>query len=216
MSMIYFPSCKFTAKHPIISGKIVHYLKEKCAAQAVGCCRTDLNKITDNDTVIYICNTCAAFAVESTQAQNVVSLWELMLEDNSFVYPDHSGKVITLQDCWRVYDNLAQQEAVRAILRKMNITVIEQQDHHDKTKFCGYSLYEPMPADYHQLAPKRLVKDAQGMFVAHSTEDKERLMKEHCSSITTKDVVCYCMGCSRGIELGGKHAVHLAELVFAS
>lgn len=32
---------------------------------------------------------------------------------------------MTIQDCWRQYDNQAEQAAVRELLRRMNIEVVE-------------------------------------------------------------------------------------------
>lgn len=214
MRVIYFPSCKFTAKFPQISQKIETYLKNNHAAQIAGCCKLNLNKITATDTVVYICNTCAAFFNESTPAKNVLSLWELLLKDVDFQYPDYPKRKLTVQDCWRTYDNRAQQEAVRQILRKMNIETAELGDNYEKTRFCGYSLYEPLPARYDELAPKRFVTAAAGFFQAHSQQEKELLMKRHCSEIKTPEAVCYCVACFNGLALGGKKGIHLAEMVF--
>lgn len=218
MSVIYFPSCKFTAKYPQISQKIKNYLKDRHSAEIAGCCKPSLNKITDRDTVVYVCNTCAAFFNESTRAAKVISLWELLLEDTDFQYPHYTDKTLTVQDCWRVYDNRAQQEAVRQILRGMNVEVVELKENFEKTRFCGYSLYEPLPAHYGELAPKRLSADAEagGFFRTRSQLEKEILMKRHCGEVTTPEVVCCCVACVNGIALGGKNGVHLAEMVFVN
>lgn len=214
MSMIYFPSCKFTAKYPELSRIVKDYVSEKFHADIAGCCRPALKKITDADTLIYVCNTCATFFKESTCAKETVSLWELILEDTEFVYPDYKGRAMTVQDCWRTYDDRGEQDAVREILRRMNIQIIELAENYEKTRFCGYSLYEPLPPRYDELAPKRLGREAEGLFVSHTQEEKEQLMKEYCRQFTTEDVVCYCVACVNGINLGGKNGLHLAQLVF--
>lgn len=214
MSMIYFPSCKFTAKYPKLSKAVKNYMKERFCAETAGCCRPILNKVTNEDTLIYVCNTCATFFKESTSAKKIVSLWELILEDQDFVYPDYEGCVMTVQDCWRTYDDRGEQDAVREVLRRMNIQIIELKENFEKTRFCGYSLYEPLPPRYDELAPKRLGREAEGLFASHTQGEKEQLMKEYCKQFTTEDVVCYCVACVNGINLGGRNGIHLAQLLF--
>ncbi len=214
MRVIYFPSCKFTAQFPEASKKIKEYVQCKHHAQIAGYCKQNLNKITSDDIVICICHTCAAFFQESSSAGKVISIWEVLLGDDDFVYPDYAGKQLTVQDCWYAYDNKAQQDAVRKILEHMNLDVLEMADHHDKTRFCGCSLYTPLAEKYDKLAPRRLVADAQGLFISHSKEEQARLMEAHCNNISTDEVACYCFSCLNGINLGGKKGVHIAELVF--
>ncbi len=50
-----------------------------------------------------------------------ISVWEILDEDNDFPWPDYHDEAITVQDCWRTYDNRALQNAVRSILSRMNI-----------------------------------------------------------------------------------------------
>lgn len=214
MSMIYFPSCKFTAYSPASSGKIKEYLQANYDIQIAGCCRPGHKSVTEKDTVIYICNTCATFCRESTSAHQVLSIWELLTQDKKFPFPDHRGKTLTLQDCWRSHDNQAQQEAVREILRLMNIEILEMEENYDQTKFCGTSLLEPLPKQNGELAPRRFIENADRFFSSHTPEEQESLMKNHCASIQTNEVVGYCVACVKGINLGGKQGIHLLDLLF--
>lgn len=156
MATIYFPSCKFTAQYPLQSEKIKDYMKDRHGAKIARCCKPGLASITGEDTVVYICNTCAAFFRESTPANKVVSVWELLVEDKDFRFPKYENRKVTIQDCWRTNDNIAQQKAARGLLEKMNIEIVELNENCDTTKFCGYTLYEPLPARYDELAPNGL------------------------------------------------------------
>lgn len=216
MSMIYFPSCRFTAYSPESSRKIKQYLQDNHDIQIAGCCRPGHKSVTHKDTVIYICNTCAAFCRESTPAHTVVSIWELLINDNKFPFPNHKGKTATLQDCWRSYDNRAQQEAVREILRLMNIQILEMKENYDKTKFCGVSLLEPLPKQNGELAPRRFIENAGGFFSSCTPEEQTSRMKNYCTAIQTDEVVGYCTACVKGIDLGGKQGIHLLDLVFST
>ncbi len=87
---------------------------------------------------------------------------------------------MTVQDCWRSYDNFSEQKAVRSLLKKMNIDIVEQEENYEKTKFCGISLYKPAPGRNLKLAPRRFVENADGKFIPHTKEQQIQLMREHC------------------------------------
>ncbi len=213
MPIIYIPSCKFTAYAPETSKIIQKYLVENYEMEIMGCCREYHKKFTDDDLVVYICNTCGAFARESSRARKVISIWELLENDENFPYPDYDQREMAVQDCWRGYDNEPQQQAARRILQKMNITVEELAENFAKTKFCGTTLYEPLPKQNGELAPERFIKNAEGLFQPHTKEEQNQLMKEHCKQIKSEEVVCYCVACVKGINLGGKKGIHLLDLM---
>lgn len=215
MPMIYFPSCKFTAYSPESSKKIKKYLQANYDMKIAGCCRPGHKSVAKEDIVIYICNTCAAFCRESSAANQVISVWELLADDKDFVFPDYQHKKITLQDCWRSYDNLAQQQAVRKILSLMNLDVLEMKENYHSTKYCGVSTYEPLPKQNGELAPRRFIKNAQGFFSSRTPKEQESLMKEHFAAVQTDEVVGYCTACVKGIDLGGKKGIHLLDLLFS-
>lgn len=165
-------------------------------------------------TMVSLCHNCAAIFEERHTQINRLSLWELILSDDEFSYPDLGGRKISLQDCWRAKENFSEQEAVREILRRMNVEVVELKENHSQTKFCGYSLYQPQPPRNAKLAPKRFVEGARGLFLEHTTAEKKILMEEHCAAIPTREVIAYCHYCVRGLKLGGKEAKHLAQILF--
>ncbi|MBQ7723306.1 MAG: hypothetical protein IJT57_03185, partial [Selenomonadaceae bacterium] len=171
-------------------------------------------KFPAGSTLISICHNCSAIYEESRPEIQRESIWELILADKSFKYPNFGGEKVTIQDCWRSKENYTEQEAVREILRRMNFEIVELEENHERTKFCGYSLYQPQPPRNPKLAPKRFLHGAQGLFQEHTPEQKNLLMEEHCAQITTEKVVAYCHYCVRGLKLGGAKAFHLAELLF--
>ena len=213
MPIIYIPSCKFTAYSPEASNIIKKYLAENYGVEIIGCCRENHKKIKAEDLVVYICNTCGAFSRESSSAQKGISIWELLENDENFLFPDYGQRKMAVQDCWRVYDNEPQQQAVRRILQKMNIKVEELAENFAKTKFCGTTLYEPLPKQNGELAPERFITNAGSFFQPHPKEEQEQLMKDHCQQIKSEEVVCYCVPCIKGINLGGQKGIHLLDLM---
>lgn len=77
-----------------------------------------------------------------------------------------------MQDCWRFKENCAEQDAVRELMRRMNINIVELAENHERTQFCGYSIYQPQPPRNAKLAPKRFVDGAKGLFKEHTEEEK--------------------------------------------
>lgn len=232
----YIASCVFTEEYPRLSKKIQNYISEK-NLPIIRCCVANYkveefeNRIDENyredwkkilhyknfpagSTMISLCHNCAAIFQERHQDIFCESLWEYILEDKNFQYKDFHGEKITVQDCWRQKENRAEQNAVRKILKKMNFEIVELEENFERTNFCGYSLYQPQPPRNAKLAPKRFVENAKGFFQEHSQAEKEILMKDYCKQIETEKVVAYCHYCVRGLKLGGKNAVHLAQLLF--
>ena len=145
-------------------------------------------KFPAGSTMVSLCHNCSAIFEERSPEIQRQSLWELILEDENFPYPNYGGEKITVQDCWRQKENRAEQDAVRELLRRMNFEVVELEENYARTKFCGYSLYQPQPPRNPKLAPKRFLYGAQGLFQEHSPEEKQRLMREHCAKISTENL----------------------------
>ena len=103
---------------------------------------------------------------------------------------------------------------MRSLLAKMKIRFSEAPEHHEKTQFCGVSLYRPQPPRNPRLAPKHYVDGAAGKFQEHTREEQEQIMQAYCAGLPKQPVVCYCHYCLEGLKLGGADARHLAELIF--
>lgn len=214
MEKIFLPSCKVKAKYRDASKKLQKYLETKESVSTVGCCKVFCNKLTKEDTAVVICNNCAAIMEESSSAQKIEFVWEIIVNDPEFQFPDYHGERMTIQDCWRAYDKRSVQDAIRSILHKMNIDVIELEDNYEQTKFCGADLLEPCTDIEKKFAPKRYVENGADMYHPIPKEEEDIWLRNYCEQIETEKVVCYCMACLDGIQRGGKTAVHLLELIF--
>ena len=78
------------------------------------------------------------------------------------------------------------QERHPEIFRRMNFEIVELEENFQRTKFCGYSLYQPQHARNAKLAPKRFVENAKGLFQERTQQEKEILMREHCKKFLLK------------------------------
>lgn len=213
MAAQFFPSCKVTAQFKEASRLAAQYVERRFGISPIGCCRTNHRKLESGDQAIVVCNNCAAIIEENTSAR-IVSLWEVIDQDDGFVFPDHHGERVSVQDCWIAFERRNVQDAVRSLLGKMNFAVVELDEHHERTKFCGVNLLSPCTKSNAALAPGRYVERFPHMFTPMEPDAQAAHFREHCARIGTDRVVCYCKFCTDGINMGGKEGIHIIELLF--
>ncbi len=237
-SEYYIASCVFSTQFPQHSSKIQAYITQRYSMATVRCCipkyrlrdfeekmpeeyrsqwkaLPDCADFQEGDTVYSLCHNCSNIVEETKKGVNILSLWELIASDERFIFPDYSGLRVTVQDCWRSKERLAEQHAVRKLLHKMGIECVELKDNFGQTDFCGASLYRPQPARNPKLSPQHYVENAKGKFLPHSPEEQKSIMENYCEQFTTEHVICYCHYCLEGLLLGGTKAQHIAHLLFA-
>lgn len=215
MTTIFFPSCKNKAAYPEACERLLAYLKAEEQFDALaGCCREDRVLLGPDDTALCICNACMAFCEESSDAGTLISVWEVIDADPGFDFPDHSGESYVLQDCWRAQGRQEVYEAVRSILDKMNIEIIEQGNNREKSRFCGFSTLMPQNPQNVVLAPRRFGTEAESVFKELSKEDQKASMQAHRTSLPEAKVVSYCWACDAGFKLVDDEAAALINLIF--
>ncbi len=234
----YVASCNFTLYYPELSLKVQEFMSRQPGVEIIRCCTKSYkvkefedkmpecaadkwrgiehySDFDDDTAMVSVCQNCTSIFQETQPDVMVLSLWEYILEYvQDFPYPDYGGIRMTLQDCWRQHDNKAQQNAVRELLQRMNIEVVELHENRDKTKYCGTTTLRATPQRNLVMAPKRYVENAQGFFEPHTPKEQKAYMEEYCKQITTDAVVGYCHYCTQGFNLVGQKNYHLAELLF--
>ena len=237
MKSYYIASCLFTARFPEVSLAIQHYIEKRHNIQIVRCCipnfRVKPNEeripsgdareawkklpvsagLEPGDVVYSLCHNCTNIVEEQNEGVHALSLWELIDQDETFIYPDYAGLRATIQDCWRSRERTGEQEAVRSILKKMHIDYVEIPNNRDKADFCGSTLYREQPAKNARYAPRHYVEQAAGKFLPHSDEEQIAIMRDYCRQYKTDAVVCYCHYCLEGLLQGGVDGRHLAHLI---
>jgi len=98
---------------------------------------------------------------------------------------------MSIIDACPTRDQVRVHDAVRAVLDKMNITLIEPKNTRTKSICCGDSFWGLIPIDE--------VKD---------------LMKKRTSEMPVEDVVVYCVSCSKSVFTGEKKPHYLIDLLF--
>ncbi len=218
MSRVFLSSCKNKATYPEASAKLKEYLLAGGHIdEYFGCCKPggaghrDLEPGMD---AVVLCNTCQGIVEEHDPMVSVTSVLDIILNDPGFPFPDYGGERITVQDCWRAKGRSGVHDAVRALLREMNLEPVELAENRDGSRFCGVSLLAPLPAQVAELAPRRYGGHEDGVFVPCSKEQQEEAMRAQAALITTPRVVTYCFACDGGLKLGGADSVALVNLLF--
>lgn len=233
----YIASCVFTSRFPQLSFRILDYIRKKGELEIVRCCvmhyreNDFINMMPDDlkeawagypssaefqpgDIVYSLCHNCTAILDEWKPGVITKSLWEYIAEDESFSFKDFHHEPMYIQDCWRAYDKAAEQDAVRQLMSRMNIQILEMDENHEKTQFCGNSLYRPAPPRNPKLAPKRFGTDAKGKFENHTLEEQKAIMEDYVNRYKDHKIISYCHYCHEGLILGGADAYHIASLLF--
>ena len=211
--MIWFlPGCTTTELHPEAAAKLKAYMTKKGLPEAP-CCKKDVSVLKEGDTVITCCTNCDLMFAERTPYLTAVPVYEYLLQDPDFPWPDYGGRRITLQDCWRMRNDRAIQDAVRGCMRMMNIEIVELPDNREKSTYCGVWLNTPITPENLKYAPKTFGEIRDKYLQILSPEEKKAKMEERMKVYPTEEVAVYCNGCERGIHLGGKTPRHLVELL---
>ena len=201
---IYFPSCNFAKAHLQTEKMVKQYMKQKMPV--VGCCLYE-KRYTSNDCAIINCQACRENLQEKLK---ILSIWEFFDTQEDIVWPNYDGLSVNLQDCWRDRNQFQTHSAVRSLLRKMNVDVVELEESKEHSSFCGNLHFESHNPDNQN----KLLSYKDTPIYDMPLDLETALMKEQVSKYTCDSVVCYCNRCEKGITLGGGKAIHLMNLVF--
>ena len=149
MAEYYIASCVFTSQFSELSRRVQDYVRDRFGFTVVRCCvpkyklrefeekmpegylrecwssLPDSGLFSEGDRVYSLCHNCNNIIEEMHPGVQVHSLWELIDSDNAFSFPDYHSLRAYVQDCWRSKDRKEEQDAVRSLLAKMNIEVME-------------------------------------------------------------------------------------------
>lgn len=210
MREIYFPSCNFTKASPRAARAIRAYLAQRMPV--AGCCRVDPQEYPEGASALYFCQACRETLEQRAQGKLTPrNIFEYLLEDAAFPWPDHSGLTVTVQDCWRDRDHPEIFAAVRSALSRMNVRIVEMEENREHSVFCGNLHFEPSKEENRAL----LEEHGDAPLFTLPEEFQRKLMREQVEKYPCETVVTYCNRCKAGVELGGGKAMHLMELVTA-
>jgi hypothetical protein len=155
------------------------------------CCRHEPH-LDPGSVVINTCAGCDKRYRELYEGVSTVSLWEILSESTTFDFPDYGGAEMAVHDACPTRTEDRVHLAVRALLGRMNIVVIEPAATRNRAVCCGDSFYGELPDDR-----------------------VSSLMTKRADSMPRQDVVVYCVSCIKAMHIGGKQPRYLVDLLFA-
>jgi Fe-S oxidoreductase len=189
---IFAPGCALVLYKPDLVEKIHEFLNSEFGDIGIldTCCKHVPN-LSSPTQVINICPGCDKRFRNDYELTTTISLWEILASDNLFSFPNYNGMKMSILDACPTRDQDRIHFAIRKVLEKMNIKIIEPQNTKRKSICCGDSSYG--------IISTGLVKQQ---------------MKKRASQMPCDDVVVYCVSCIKSLYNGGRKPHYMIDLIF--
>jgi len=190
---VFAPGCGLMLYKPELANRIHSILTDHLGEMDVLdiCCHHDPQFAVDTR-VINICPGCDKRFGNEHRHSSTISLWEILAGNNFINFPDYHGQTMTIIDACPTRQQERVHTAIRKLLQKMNITLVEPKKTKTKGTCCGDSFYGIIP-----------------------TENVKEQMAKRASEMPVDDVVVYCVSCIKSMFIGGKKPHYIIDLLFA-
>ncbi|MTI46315.1 MAG: (Fe-S)-binding protein [Firmicutes bacterium] len=192
MKTLFAPGCALLIYKPALGEKVLKFLKNYIGDidKHITCCRHDPN--LDQETqIINICPGCDKRYRQLYEGVSTISFWEVLADFKNFPFPDYKGKKMTILDACPARNKDGIHKAIRTLLEKMNIELVEPERTRTKSVCCGDSFYGVL-----------------------SVEEVKKKMRVRADEMPVEEVVVYCVSCCKSMYIGGKKPRYLVDLLF--
>lgn len=192
MKKVFAPGCALMIYKPELAGKVHHFLNKDIGRMETHdiCCRHEPG-LTAGTEIINTCAGCDRRLRELYENVSTVSLWEVLTESKNFPFPDYKGKKMSILDACPTRDQVRVHKAIRILLQRMNIELVEPKRTRTGSTCCGDSFYGQLPVG----------------------QVKEQ-MKKRAAEMPVNDIVVYCVSCCKSMHIGGKNPRYIIDLLF--
>lgn len=192
MKQVFAPGCALLIYKPELAEHMLKLLSEKFSRidEHTICCRHE-PKLEHGTQVINVCAGCDKRYRELHEATSTISFWEVLAEDETFSFPDYQQQKMAILDACPTRDQERVHKAIRTLLKKMNIELVEPERTGFKSTCCGDSFLGKVPI-----------------------EQVKELMNKRADEMPAEDVVVYCVSCIKSMHIGGKNPRYLVDLLF--
>ena len=188
------PGCALSIYKPEAEQRILDYLKTEKGNNDIVlhkvCCHHE-PRVDKDSVIINVCAGCDRRFRSLYEGVSTISLWETIDRRSDFPFPDYDGKKMSVHDACPIREKPQVHQAIRSLLKKMNIEVIETEKHGTRSVCCGDDSYPSLPL-----------------------EEVHEKMKSRAESMPCDDVVVYCVSCVKSMHIGGKKAHYMIDLLF--
>ena len=192
MNQVYAPGCALMIYKPALAKKMTDFLAlESSNLQPhLTCCRHEPN-LPEGTHIINTCAGCDRRYRELYAGISTISLWEKLACSTTFPFPDYQGEKMSIHDACPTRSEERVHNAVRQLLARMKITVVEPEFTRSQAICCGDSFYGTLPV-----------------------EKVKEQMRQRAQQMPCENVAVYCVSCVNAMHIGGKTPRHLVDLLF--
>lgn len=192
MDKCYFnPGCAMNLYKPEAAPLILELLRSHLGDVKLHttCCHHD-PCLASGSTIINNCAGCDRRFRSLFEGITTISLWEVLDSIQNLKLPTYDGLTVSIHDSCSYRHKPQVHRAVRSLLRKMHIEIIETEFSGTESVCCGDNFYG---------------------LVANEQVDKR--IRQRANQFPCEQVVVYCIGCVRAMFAGGKTPLYLPDLL---
>lgn len=192
MHTLYSPGCALMIYKPELAQKVLEALSKEfnISEEYAPCCK-QVPKLTGENLIVNTCPGCDRRFRELYEGITTISLWEMLAKSKSFQFPNYRGAEMTIHDACPVRTEPRVHDAIRQLLEKMNIKVVETKNNRERSICCGDDFYPKIPLS-----------------------KIKKQMKKRATEMPREDVVVYCVSCVKSMHIGGKKPRYMVDLLF--
>jgi Fe-S oxidoreductase len=189
---VFAPGCALMLYKPHLVEAIDAVLSQSLGetGRLDSCCR-NMPELAPGTEVIDVCPGCDKRYRQNYPQAATTSLWEILARSDSFAFPDYRGQVMAILDACPTRDQPRIHDAVRRLLERMNISIVEPKHTRNRAICCGDSAFGEIGLD-----------------------PLKQMMRRRAAQMPADDVVVYCVSCAKSMIVGGRRPHYLIDLLF--
>ncbi len=192
MNQLFAPGCALYLYKPELAAKMLGLLQQEHPGlrEHTTCCHHE-PKRPSGTRIINVCAGCDRRYRELYEGVSTISFWELLAKSETFPFPDYQGRRMSILDACPTRSQERVHRAIRKLLERMNIELLEPSRTGTKSTCCGDSFYGTL-----------------------KVEQVKEKMRQRAQEMPAEDVVVYCVSCIKAMLIGGKQPRYLVDLLF--
>lgn len=185
------PGCALSIHNPATVQRLLTLVRQSFGQVKLHtlCCHHN-PQLPAGSTIINNCAGCDRRFRSLYAGVNTITLWEVLDSMPGLRLPVYSGLTLSVQDPCSFRRKPQVHSAVRSLLTKMNIAILDSPHSGTRSICCGDNFYPRLPAT--------LVN---------------ALQIKRAAQMPCQDVAVYCVSCAKSMAVGGKTPHHMADLV---
>ncbi|HTY61140.1 MAG TPA: (Fe-S)-binding protein [Acidobacteriota bacterium] len=192
MKRVFAPGCGLMLYKPHYADKLDEYLNRDSSSieQFHVCCHHEPG-FKEPTEVINVCPGCDKRFRQNYENCSTISLWEILAAVDDYPFLDYGGTKMSIIDACPTRGQTRVHQAVRTLLNRMNIQLVEPKNTGTRGTCCGDSAYGLVP-----------------------DEELKAMMQKRAGEMPAENVVVYCVSCIKSMHIGGRKPRYLIDLLF--